>query len=344
MKRNTLLFIAFSLVTLIALYTLCFKKHTGTAFYGDTGYELVENWPQLPDTLHLGNPTGVGLDTNQNLVVFHRGTREWPYVLPMPTSTIPENTILVLNKQSGKVIRRWGSGLFIMPHGLTVDNSNNIWLTDIGLHQIFKFSYEGKLLLKLGEAGVAGNDPYHFDKPTDIAIAPDGSFYVSDGYGNSRIVKFSASGKYLMQWGKKGSKPVEFDIPHAIVLDKRGNVYVADRENARVQVFTPNGVFIKEWQKDDWGSVCSISYDALKNRFIAVDDLTVFKLKHKGSDIISFDSVGNQLARFGRSGLYKGTRSWYHDVVVDRDGNIYVGDILSNKLQKFKPVFPAKKP
>ncbi len=317
------------------------KTSTDKAYYTDTRYQLVPNWPKLPDTLGLGNPTGLGVDTNQNVVVFQRGSREWPYIMPMPTSTIQEKTILVLDGVSGKIIQSWGSNLFVMPHGLTVDSHNNVWVTDVGLHQVFKFSYEGKLLLRLGEAGVAGKDAAHFNKPTDVAVAADGSFYVSDGYGNSRVVKFSASGKYIMEWGKLGTKLGEFDIPHAIDLDKQGNVYVADRENERIQVFTPNGVFIKEWRKDDWGSICSVAYDPVKNRFIVVDDLTAFKVKHKGSDIIQFDSTGNQLARFGRSGLYNGPVSWYHDVDVDRDGNIYVADILNNKLQKFKPT-PAK--
>jgi len=342
LKSSTILLIAFSFAGVAALSILVFRKPATKAFSRNVQYELVRNWPQLPDNFLLGNPTGIGIDTNQNLVVFHRASREWPFIMPMPTSIIKENTILVLNKETGRIINSWGSGRFVMPHGLTVDRRNNIWLTDVGLHQVFKFSYDGKLLLKLGEAGIAGNDKAHFNKPTDVAVAADGSFYISDGYGNSRIVKFSASGKYLLEWGKSGTKPGEFDIPHAIDLDKSGNVYVADRENARIQVFTADGIFISQWRDADWGSVCSIGFDAVNNRFIAVDDLTTFKVKHNGSDIITLDSMGNQLARFGRSGLYSGPKSWYHDVTVDREGNIYVGDILGNKLQKFKPR-PLKK-
>ncbi len=337
MKRTTLLLIVFLLVAIGALYIALPNKLTGKASFLHSKYELVKNWPQLADSLTLGNPTGLAMDTNQNLVVFHRGSREWPYIMPMPTSPILENTVLMLDKESGKMIHSWGSGLFIMPHGLTVDRHNNIWVTDVGLHQVFKFSYEGKMLLKLGQAGVAGNDNSHFNMPTDVAIATDGTFYVSDGYGNSRIVKFSPSGKYLIEWGKPGDRPGEFDIPHAIDLDKHGNVLVADRENRRIQVFTPRGVFIDEW-KGDWGSICSVVSDPIENRFLTVDDVTILKVKHTGSDIISLDSAGYQLGRFGRSGLYSGPRSWYHDLTVDREGNIYVGDILNNRIQKFKPV------
>ena len=157
----------------------------------------------------------------------------------MPKSKINANTISLLDNKSGKILNSWGDSIFIMPHGLTVDNNNNVWVTDVGLHQVFKFDHNGKLLMQLGESKVPGGDSVHFNRPTDIAVAEDGSFYVSDGYRNSRIIKFSSNGRYLLQWGKKGDRDGEFDIPHAIDLDRRGNVYVADRENNRIQVFDP---------------------------------------------------------------------------------------------------------
>jgi peptidylamidoglycolate lyase len=210
-----------------------------------TRYELVKTWPQFPSGFKLGNPSGIGIDTNQHIVVFHRADREWPVVGEMPKERIKSKTILVIDKDNGKLLKSWGEDLFIMPHGLTVDHENNIWLTDVGLHQVFKFSHDGKLLLAVGEAGVEGDDSSHFNQPTDVAVASDGSFYVSDGYGNSRILKFAANGKYLFQWGKKGNKEGEFDIPHGLSLDSTGNVWVADRENKRIQQFDATGRFMK---------------------------------------------------------------------------------------------------
>jgi peptidylamidoglycolate lyase len=157
-------------------------------------YQLVKNWPNLPKDFLLGNPTGIDIDTDNNVVVFHRGDRKWPLIGSMSEKPIKNNTILILDSKDGKIIDGWGKNMFIMPHGLTVDAQNNIWITDVGLHQAFKFSHDGKLLLQLGEANVSGNDSGHFNKPTDIAIAKDGSFYVTDGYGNNRVVKFSAKG------------------------------------------------------------------------------------------------------------------------------------------------------
>ncbi len=336
MKKTNLVLFVISLIIAIILYIVFGSKPKGKAFNNGAQYKLVKNWPQFPDGFTLGNPTGIGIDSNQNIVVFHRASREWPYIMSMPKSFIKEHTILVLERETGKIIHSWGNGLFVMPHGLTVDRNNNIWVTDVGLHQVFKFSYNGKLLLKLGEAGVEGNDSTHFNKPTDVTVASDGSFYVSDGYGNSRIIKFSASGKYLFKWGKAGNKPGEFNIPHAIDLDKKGNVYVADRENARIQVFTADGIFLKEWKNPDWGAICSVVYNKINGSFTAVDDVAILKLRHQGSNIMTFDSAYTQTKQFGRGGLYSGPLSWYHDLTVDREGNIYVGDILGNKLQKFK--------
>lgn len=298
----------------------------------------MSDWPALPPTLLLGNPTGIGIDTSENVVVFHRANRTWPLVGAMPDSPIAAKTILIIDKDNGKLLNSWGDHLFIMPHGLTVDSEDNIWVTDVGLHQVFKFSHDGRLLLQLGEARVPGNDSLHFNQPTDIAIAADGSFYVSDGYGNSRVVKFSATGQYLLEWGKKGNKEGEFVIPHGISLDGNGNVYVADRENNRIQVFDPTGRFVKQLSDAAYGAFCAVVFDTTQSKLLAVDDVTFLKMKHRGSDVFVFDTIGKVQTRFGRSGGYQGHTTWWHDLTVDREGNIYVGDILGNKIQKFRKV------
>jgi peptidylamidoglycolate lyase len=337
--RRLIFFLSLLMLFLFAGYYLQPLK-TGTVTDNLTRYELVKDWPKLPKDLILGNPTGNGIDTNQNVFIFHRSGREWRLFGPMPDSYIPSKTILLLDGQSGKILNSWGDNLFIMPHGLTVDKNNNVWVTDVGLQQVFKFNHEGKLLMKLGEAKVAGNDAAHFNRPTDIAVANNGSFYVSDGYGNSRIIKFSSTGKYLFEWGKKGDGEKEFNIPHGIDLDEKENVYVADRENNRVQVFDSSGKFLKQWHDKNFGNMCAVTYDKIMKRLAAVDDVTFLKFKHRGSDIIIFDSTGKVLTRFGRSGLYDGPTCWYHDVAVDKEGSIYVGDILGNRIQKFRKVKP----
>lgn len=297
-------------------------------------YELVKEWPRLPKGYVLGNPTGISIDSQQNIVVFSRAGRPW--MDPMPDDCIAEKTILVLDRESGEIINSWGDHLFILPHGLTIDAHNNVWVTDVGQHQIFKFSYKAELLMTLGEANVPGKDKTHFNLPTDIAVAADGSFYVSDGYSNSRIVKFSANGDYLFEWGEKGSQPGQFDLPHGIELDANGNVFVADRENNRVQVFTAGGKYLDEWSSKSFGKMYSLAFDKTSGQLIAVDHM-VDEKGPLGSDIIVFDTAKKQSTQFGRSSsFYNGPVCEYHGVTIDNDGNIYVGDILGNTIHKFK--------
>ena len=159
---------------------------------------------------------------------------------------------------SGKVVTSFGGGMFVFPHGICVDQHGNIWVTD-GQgrdgkgQQVFKFSPTGKVLMTLGKAGVAGDGPDTFDQPDDVAIAPNGDIFVSDGHspgrGNARVVKFTKDGKFIKQWGKHGSGPGEFEVPHALAFDSRGRLFVGDRANNRIQIFDQDGNFIDQWQQ-----------------------------------------------------------------------------------------------
>ena len=295
-------------------------------------YEWIESWPKMPKDFVMGNATGLGITSNQNIVVFHRCSREWKE--PMHTNKIIENTISVFDSKTGSLLNSWGSGLFIMPHGLEIDRDDNIWVTDVGLHQVFKFSLEGKLLMTLGEAQVAGNDSNHFDLPTDIAVAPDGSFYVSDGYGNSRVIQFNSEGEFLLEWGTYGNGDGEFNIPHGIDLDASGNVYVADRENNRIQKFDALGNYIKQWQNSTTDQLYSVVVDQKENKIFGID----YYIKDgiiKGSDIFRLNLDLNLELQWGRSGYYNGPKTRFHDIAVAPDGSLYTGDILNNTIQKF---------
>ena len=299
-------------------------------------YVLVNDWPKLPDNFTLGSPTGLGLDSEGNIIAFHRSGRTWDTDIITDLSLIGENTISTIKATTGEILKSWGKNLFIMPHGLEVDKEDNIWVTDCGLHQVFKFDSNGNLLMTLGEAKVSGNDSQHFDLPTDVAVTADGSFYVSDGYGNSRVIKFSKDGRYLYEWGKFGNKQGEFNIPHGIDLDNEGNVYVADRENNRIQKFDAKGNFIAVWQNKISEQLYSVTIDNKKNHLFGIDYMTVNDTIVKGSDIFRFDLNTNLQMQFGRTGFYDGPISRYHDIQIDDEGSIYVGDILGNRIQKFK--------
>jgi len=313
----------------------------GEGYDRSTRYEQETSWPALPEAMAWGSPSGLGIDTAQNIVVFHRAGREWG-LWGMPEKPIEHPTVCIIGKDDGRIKGQWGANRFIMPHGLTVDHRNHIWVTDVGLHQVFQFSHEGKLLLRLGTAGVPGSDSSHFNRPTDIAVTPDGSFYVSDGYGNSRIIKFSREGKYLFEWGVKGTEPGAFDIPHALTLGPQGQVIVADRENGRIQAFDASGKFLREWKHNSVGALFAVCYDSSASKLLAVDDVSFLHLVHRGADVLVLDTAGGISSRFGRSGMYAGPKAWYHDIVADREGNIYVADMLGHGIQKFRKV-PGKR-
>jgi peptidylamidoglycolate lyase len=284
----------------------------------------------------LGQPTGIGIDKNDHIFVFQRAGRKWS--TPFPDSVISVNTVLELDNRTGKIINSWGANYFIMPHGLTVDKQNNIWLTDVGLHQIFKFSHEGKLLMKLGVAKTPANDSLHFNLPTDIAVADDGTFFVSDGYGNSRVVKFSATGKYIKAWGTFGIKPGQFIIPHGIAIDQNNIIYVADRQNNRIQLFDTSGNFIKELKNDvKVEELPSIAIDNANHLFAIDYDPTINKdSTAKGSTVFEFEPSEQVKNHFGATGSANRITSWFHDIAIDSKGNIYVGDITGLKVLKFK--------
>jgi len=323
----------FTLLSCLVILFGCGTRKSTEHSASQNPYEVVDNWPQFPDGFTLGQPTGIGIDSQDHVFVFHRAGRVWTE--PFPDSAISKNTIMELDNESGKIINSWGANEFIMPHGLNVDKDNNVWVTDVGLHQIFKFSHDGQLLMKLGIAGEPGSDSLHFNLPTDVAISNNGTFYVSDGYGNSRVVKFSPNGKYIKEWGTHGNGQEQFDIPHAIAVDQKNTVYVADRQNNRIQVFDNAGKFLRiinndqnvdqlpSLTTDHSGKLFAVDYDAA--------DTTVI-----GSTIIAFDPNGKVLFHLGATGTAERTFSWFHDIAIDSKGNIYVGDIVGMKVVKYR--------
>ncbi len=297
-------------------------------------YAVVHGWPVLPEGMVLGQVSGVAVDSHNHVFVFHRAEGSWATDKTHPISSA---TILSFDGASGKLLASWGENRFLEPHGLRVDSHDNVWVTDRALQQVFKFSHDGKLLLTIGTERVAGVDATHFDKPTDIAFASDGSIYVSDGYGNNRVAKFSPDGKFLFDWGHKGQDPGEFDLPHSVAVDAQGNVYVADRSNSRIQVFDSNGKFLRQWKSPELGRPWSLSVGP-DNLLYVVDG---GDLKPTGLDrgqLLKVDLSGKILAKWSRFGNYDGQIYWGHDLAVGKDGAVYVGDVYYGmRVQKFVP-------
>jgi DNA-binding beta-propeller fold protein YncE len=225
-------------------------------------YRSIENWAKMPEGRTWGSTSGVDVDRDGTSVwVAERcGAFAPPSQMKAGVPFACEGSSLppILKfDSSGKLVKSFGEGLFIFPHGLHVDRDGNVWVTD-GLgksgkgHQVFKFSPDGQLLLTLGKAGVAGSGPDEFNAPSAVLVAPNGDIFVGDGHGgntNARIVKFSKDGKFMKTWAKKGTAPGEIDIPHALAMDSQGRLFVGDRNNNRIQIFDQEGTFLDQWRQ-----------------------------------------------------------------------------------------------
>ena len=285
----------------------------------DVRYRHVEGWAELPDGVEAwGQTIGIETDDNDNLWVFHRcfanNCRERDDVPPM-----------LRYDPSGRLVDSWGEGLFVWPHGSTLDEDENIWVTDAQGgdgkgHIVVKFSPEGRVLMTLGTPGVAGAGEATFDGPADVAIAPNGDIFVADGHGNDRIVKFSKDGEYLMEWGQEGTLLGEFNEPHTIAFDSRGRLFVGDRMNQRIQVFDQDGRFLAVWP-----SIMASGIYITEDDTVLVADYQLRKgiIIAKASDFSEIAVIDEALPE---------------GVAMDGMGNVFAGEVTGRDLMKLSPV------
>ncbi len=274
----------------------------------------------------------------------------WNLIQVASVAIGPRGTVLVLHRgahpvlefdSAGKFIRSWGDGVISegkvagIPkanwapdrsrysavygpagctscgaHSVRVDPQGNVWIVDAAAHVVYKFGADGREMMRLGTKGTPGASQSTFNLPTDIAFAPNGDLYVTDGYGGARVVKFSGDGKYLLEWGKRGTGPGEFGLPHNVVVDPQGQVYVTDRDNQRIQVFDANGKFVTEWTGTGGVSGLAMTGDGRIVTGAVVRDLK-----------------GNVVAKLPDAAAA-------HGAAVDAQGNIYLAQ-LTGIVQKF---------
>lgn len=298
---------------------------------GKFRYQPVEQWEKLPAGWSFVEVAGVATDSRDRVYVFNRG----------------EHPIIVFDR-NGAFISSWGEGVFKRAHGLTIGPDDSVWCTDDLDHTVRKFTTEGRLLLTLGtsgkpsETGVDGIDyrtikrggpPFH--RPTNLALAADGSMYVTDGYGNARVHKFAADGKLLFSWGEPGNGPGKFNLPHGIALDRAGRVYVADRENSRLQIFTPEGKFVAQWANLD--RPMQVIIDAMDNVFVVGVGWKAGRFPWQeppanppGAHLSIYNTKGHLQTRWGDGPDPTAPGNFFapHDLCLDSHGDIYVGEVV----------------
>jgi len=295
---------------------------------GEFVYQADASCVRLPDGADPGEAVGVAVDSQDRLFVFNRG------------GTQP---VMVFDRD-GSFVQMWGADQFVRPHGIFIGPDDSVYLTDDQDHTVRKFTPDGQLLMTLGTRGEASdtgveNSDYRtmqrpgppFNLPTNLALAPDGTIYVSDGYGNCCVHKFSSEGELLHSWGASGDGPGEFQIPHGIGVDHSGRVVVADRENSRLQWFTPDGDFVEQWT--DVARPCNVFFDDDDNVYVAELGW------HAGTPDPRPDETGGRVSIFSRDGSllarWGGGKNPYaagdfiapHDIWLNSRGDLYVGEV-----------------
>jgi streptogramin lyase len=261
----------------------------------------------MPDGFKFGRVSAVATDTQGNVYVLQRGAKADP---------------VVVFDSTGKYLRSWGKGIFGNPHGIRIDRNGDVWCVDNGNQQVYKFTREGVLLQTWGTKGVTGADDKTFGRPTDIAWDSAGNTYVSDGYGNTRVVKFNAAGQYESAFGTAGDGPGQFRVVHSIAIDSRDRLYVSDRENNRIQIFDTTGRLLRMWTH----------LGATQGIFITPRDEMWVITHRNNTENITYDTLAGQLMKIDlETGKVLGSmESPGHQLTATPAGEVYVASLTGN--------------
>ena len=294
-------------------------------------YQRVYPWGELPTGLYDERASFIGAEQGPDGNIYLLGR-----CLGNSCTGRPEPPVLKLDP-SGRLLKTWGSGMFDFPHGFAVDDDGNLWASDQRGHQVFKWDPEGELLMTIGQKGNEGDPPGLLSEPTDVAIAPNGDIFITEGHsfaqGANRVSKFASDGAFIMSWGSTGSGAGEFNVPHTIALDSRGRVFVGDRGNNRIQIFDQDGNFLDVWYQFGRPSGIAITSD---------DRIYVADSESWGTDNPGWEKgirVGS--ARDGSVQyliadleLNASEHSGAEGVGVDSDGNVYGAVVRRRMLEK----------
>jgi len=302
----------------------------------------VHNWVNPADLAKMGQISGVAVDIEGNPVILHRGSHTWDeetfndsnIYQHIEKGPISVDTVLTLDKKTGKIIKSWGKNKFYLPHGLTIDQEGNLWITDVALHQVFKFApNSNEPLLTLGEKFKPGEGPNSFCQPSSVAVTKNGQFFIADGYCNSRIIKYSPKGNLLTEWGNNKSRKT-FRVAHGLYLDEaHDEICAADREHMRIMCYTAGnrlsipGKFRMAVENPALGRLFALTGDG--DFLYAVSGPTAgikpqgYTIDGKTGDILD---IWNSAKGFGNP----------HAIAISPDGEeMYVAQYTPNAITKF---------
>jgi peptidylamidoglycolate lyase len=324
-------------------------------------YDVVMNWPEnvCGPGFRLGSTGGIFAESPDKVFIYQRGCiklatedeTNWGITSLTPDRNVSgydlsskntanhprwDNVLFIVNRD-GKKIGSWEqhNKIWVRPHKVLqnpYDPQKHVWIVDDGAHMFWKFSNDGsRIVQQWGEWKTPGNDSTHFGRPTDLAWLPDGTFFLSDGYTNTRVVKFDSSGKFLLTWGQAGNPPNEtrpgyMNTVHSVAVDGKRRVFVADRANSRIQIFDENGKFIEAWPNVRRPYYIMMGAD----QHLWVSDGTTQKFTR-------FSPTGQLLYSWGTFGALPGGFYGVHQFSTDSELNLYTADVHIGRPQKFRP-------
>jgi DNA-binding beta-propeller fold protein YncE len=287
---------------------LAFSQQPNTANWS---LQPVSDFLELPADMIFGEVSGVAQNSKGHTFIFNRG--------PHP---------LIEFDAKGKFVKFLAEGLIQSSHAIRIDAQDNIWLTDVASHLVLKLNPNGNVVMVLGKTNLTGElDNAHkmvlFNKPSDVGFGRDGDIFITDGYGNSRVVKLNKDGKFLKAWGSKGTGDGQFNIPHAVVVDAKGLLYIADRENKRIQIFDQEGNLQKIW-----------THIGSPYGLYLTKEQEIFMTDGVEDRISKLDLNGKIIGTYGGSGKAAGQFGMPHAIIVSAAGEIMVAEILNWRVQK----------
>ena len=285
--------------------------------------EVDGNWAEIPEGVAWGEVSAVDTDSHGHIFVLQRAGRDWKE--PFPSDPIEEPVVFMFAR-NGKLLGRWGAGETVMPHGLSIDDTDNIWITDVQREQVLRFSHDGTLEMTIGARGRSDDVPDHFGRPTDVAFGRDTGF-VADGYANSRIAVFDRQGNFLSQWGHEGSGAGGLAVPHSVAV-KDGKVYVADRENRRIKIFSEGGRLLETYNTPGYPYAVK---PLGQGYFVSVEGRDASDREGAIVRVWRPDGTIERILDASGEGPTKG-----HDLAIGGDGTIYLADPEGKRVLTFE--------